>query len=303
MTAHQSIQHYHDKNLVPGKNELSQIQSRVDHLINAFKHSSFFKPMEVFIAGSYKKGTMLADHGEADIEFFYKNRTIHFPTLKNEAIRIVEANFPEAQVEESNVAVTVDFPFKENNIQVDIIVGFPVNSPKQQAQVSSSHHHRITTGRTHVKYVKKQKSMYPLYQSTVRLVKDWRDACDLNLKSLHIELIVAFLFAKRDIEDKEYPVILHSFFRHLTSMCDGGTAIIPVNWNLFEDNDISACYKNGNVMIVDPVNPSDNLADSLATEDIAEIKSTATKAISLINHNRWADLFDTEIILRNSNSK
>jgi tRNA nucleotidyltransferase (CCA-adding enzyme) len=296
MNAHQLIQHYHDKYLVPGKNELSQIQSRVDSLINAFQHSSYFAPMEVFIAGSFKKGTMIAGRGEADLEFFYRNSSIHFQTLRYEAIRIIETQFPEAEIEESSVAVTVIFPFKENDIEVDIVVGYPVNSPKQQSQVSSSDHYTITTGRTHVKYVKKQKSLYPQYQSTVRLVKDWRDAYELNLKSLHIELIVASLFATWDIEPMEYPGILHSFFRLLTSMCDGSTEILPVNWDLYDEDDISAYYTDDHVMIVDPADPSDNLADSLHTEDIAEIKSAATRAIYLINNNQWADLFGEDII-------
>lgn len=252
--------------------------------------------MEVFTAGSFKKGTMLSGRGEADLEFFYRKRNINFSLLKNEAIRIIKANYPTAEIYVSKVAVTVVFPFKENNIEVDIIVGFPVNSPKQQSSVVSSDHYTITTGRTHVKYIKKQKASNSLYQSTVRLIKDWKDAFELNLKSFHIELIVASLFDEWDIQPMEYPEILHSFFRHLTSMCDGSTPILPVNWNLFDMHDVTAKYNKENILIVDPADPSVNLADSLFSKDIADIKSAATKAIHLINNNLWAELFDESII-------
>ena len=248
------------------------------------------------IAGSYKKKTMLAGRGEADIEFFYRNRNIDFPLLRSQAIRILEINFPEAEIEESNNAVTTSFQYKNNEISIDIVVGYLVNSPKQMAQVSSPKQYTITTGRIHVEYVNVQKVKYPLYLSAVRLIKDWRDACGLHLKSLHIELIAASLFAEWDIEPMEYPEILRSFFRHLTSVCDGATAILPVNWNLFDEDDITAEYTKNNVMIVDPANPSDNLADSISVEDIAEIKSSATRAIHLIDHNQWAELFHEEII-------
>ena len=67
-----------------------------------------------------------------------------------------------------------------------------------------------------------------------------------------------------------------------------GISIIPRNWQKYED--ITALVSNLGIKIVDPGDPSVNLANNISLEQDIQIRNESLRAISLINDDRIDEL-------------
>jgi len=292
MTAHQLIDSYHNECLVPEQSEKDSIKGQVKRIFNAYKNNTALGPKELHIAGSFAKGTMLAGRMEADIELYYPRHNVSFYQIRDEAIRVAEACFPKAKISPSDKCINIEIEKKGTVRSFDIVLGFPVNSPQQMAEVRNEQQYIVTTGEFHVEYVKRQINEWSFYPNIVRLIKDWRNVWDVPLKSIHIELLVASALHYQKIEPLNYPECLKSCFKEMMSMCDG-TVISPVNWPL-DDELYDAPKSDAGINIIDPANPSDNMVDYLDSDDVTTIRRQATRAINLINNEDWRELWQDE---------
>ena len=289
MNAHQLINSYHSKCLVPEESEINSIKGQVKRIFNAYKINTAIGPKECHIAGSFAKKTMLAGRMEADIELYYPRHNVSFSQIRNEAQRVAVKCFPKAKITPSDKCIRIEINKKGTIRSFDVVLGFPVNSPQQMSEVRREQQHIVTTGEFHVEYVRRQIQKWSFYPDIVRLVKDWRNAWELPLKSIHIELLVASALHFQTIKPLNYPECLKSCFKEIIGMCDGNE-IIPVNWPLNEDL-YTAIRSNAGILIIDPANPSDNIIDNLDSEDVLIIKRQASRAINFINNEDWGELW------------
>jgi hypothetical protein len=292
-----ALARYVDEVLRPRTGENRQLQAKVDSVTATIQHNSRLFLREIRPGGSFAKGTMLRHTLEADVVLIFDKTLGKAPkwgALMDQVFVDLTHAFPNATVGRgAHIALHIGFEQKDGSqIDIDVVPSFLVNSPKQMASVKTS---KIYVGATtiwQVEYVRHMKALFPGYCDTVMLLKDRRDENDVPLKSFHLELLAASGLDCRGNDSRDIGLNLISGFREIQGFADG-TAVYPVDWDYFDDSDIPDDFGDY-CTLVDPANPRDNLARDFRKREIQIIRSEASRAISIVEECRYAELFDPE---------
>lgn len=264
--------------LRPTIDEKKTLKSTINRIENILINSSQFSVRKVVPGGSLKKGTMIRGHFEADVVFIIESFGFQsFSDLQQIAIHVLRNNFPKAaKIRPQNISIRLELNKPINRMMFDILIGYEINSPSQMTWVKMTDFYRGSTTKFHIEYVKQQKDG-SCYVEMVLLLKDWIQRQSLPLSGFQIELIAA-----QGVERCEYRGLvehLKSCYSTIVSFCDGET-IYPVDWNYFSYYQVTVGKSAAGVLVVDPGDPSNNVASNLSAQHIRDIKNAANRELS-----------------------
>lgn len=290
------LQDYIDQILKPTLEQKEFLNSKIRTIQSLFEHNSNLNLKECRPAGSFHKGTMLQYNPELDIVLVLnkeKGRKINFQQVLQESERLLRENV-ENMIIKKVTKISIKAEISDNNKRkygFDIVPTFWVNSPVQVGQVKNSLAYQGITSIWNNFYVLSQNKNYDFYQELVLLLKDWKNEHDLNIKSYIIELIVASALKYREIEDENpWEEDLIECFKEIISMIDG-SPIFPINWKYFDEEKDLDKFKSDRI-IIDPADPTVNLANDIREESFKILKSEATRALNNIKVGNYDAVFN-----------
>lgn len=246
----------------------AQVDRLIKTLSSAVKDQTDLKITSVVKAGSFAKFTILRktsdDPVDVDVVFYLAGKNLDhssFESLSEDIHKVLIKLYPTKAVEDFELqkkAATVTF--KGTGLAVDIVPVIQIESqPGYGYQFGTDGSKTKTCAPCQIEFVKTRKNSDSNYRTLVRLVKKWRNYCDIKpLKSFHIELILAFLQDRHGACDRIEQRLL-DFFLYVAQSGLKETIKFPENKGVigqFSDP----------VVIIDPVNNINNTASRI-TED------------------------------------
>ena len=203
------------------------------------------------------------------------------------------ANFPKAEIAiDSGVAIEMKFRRgKRIRYSIDVVPSYWVNSPIDVASVRDERAYKGITTIWHCEYVRRAAEHNPQFHSLVMLLKDWNNEHDKPLKSYHIELLVASAAEYQEFDLRKG--LEENLFECLreTAAFARGEPVFPVNWKYFDPEFDGAKFGDA-LVLVDPANPCDNVAESWSESEGESLERLANQAMSIVSQSRYRELLD-----------
>lgn len=281
---------YFDKNILRLEDEekagyIKQLDNLRDTLWEKVKEQGKYKIIKFLKAGSMQKGTVLRPRDgfgvDADLAVYFSDEDLETYDLNNlhsQLRDLLIAIYPQKQPEDFEVNPrTLAITFLTSGLDVDlvpIIADGPDNYGWQPSAVGAPPLRTSVTG--HIEFISRRAQEDSRYRAIVRILKRWRNHKELDaLRSFHIELICAYLQdtkgAVPTIEDG-----LLRFFLYIAQTRLSLRLAFP------ENTDTSHLFPGDTVVILDPVNDTNNVACRITTDERDEIVSGATHAWEII---------------------
>jgi len=258
--------------------------AQVDRLIAALSKSvgsrTSIKITRVVKAGSFAKFTILRksvdDPVDVDVVFYISGRDKEastFESLSSEIFELLVDLYPQKSVEDFEIqkkAATVTF--KGTGLSVDIVpvIGIPAE-PGFGWQFGLDGSKTKTCAPCQIGFVKTRKDADADFRTLVRLGKKWKNYNEIKpLKSFHVELIFAYL---QDTHGK--PTSIQQRFLDFLLFLAQSELRTAIS---FPENGGVVDKFHDPVVIVDPVNGSNNTASRITEDERSRIISAATEA-------------------------
>lgn len=272
------------------KEFLDQVDFLIESLERKIKEDASFKVKGFKKTGSIMKGTVLKPNGDkgvdADIAVFLdisESEKDDVDNLHNIIRKLLIAVYPTKKPEDFEVQPrTLGIHFHTSGLDVDLVPVIPIKSePGYGWQPSSQRGHPVKTSiQGQLDFIKNRRDADPRFKTIVRLLKKWRNENEFErFRSFTIELIVAHLYdrdgAAPSLEDG-----LQRFFLFVAQ-----TALkTPIS---FPELGKNLTFPKSPVVILDPVNKANNVAERLTDDERKEIVAGAEKAWSTIEAASW----------------
>jgi tRNA nucleotidyltransferase (CCA-adding enzyme) len=282
----------------PSEDQLKTLSGIMLSIANTIRNQSQIKIKEINPSGSYGKNTILRDHLEIDCVYIVEKNNWNYLELMDYLFKILnKSSLGIKKIDKKHHSINISINKKIGNISVDIIPTYEINSPKQMTEVKDIDSYIGSTSYWHKKYIKVQVNKNPNYIDIVRLMKYWKYQKNITLSSFALELITASSLEILE-NGPNYLLSIRNVYRTIQSFLDG-KGIYPVNWEkYFKNNEISAQKSKNGLLLVDPANPSDNLAKKMTKTEIKEIQRSIGKAMAAIENGDIESLFKKESVLR-----
>lgn len=297
---------YYDSNLLrlpadKRKEYHAQVDRLVDNLRRNVRDKTEIKITRVVKAGSFAKYTILRktsqDPVDVDVVFYISGKDANAETLDDLNMLIYDlliAQYPTKSVEDFQIqrkAATVTFV--GSGLSVDIV---PVIEDPNLAgygwQYDIHNGSKVQTcAPCQIKFVRDRKDIDGDFRTLVRIAKKWRNRAEIKpLKSFAIELIMAYLLDTRgkgsSIEQRFRDFLLYIAQSGLKEVIS------------FPENTKPIPQFSDPVVIIDPVNNSNNVASRVSEAERNEIVAAAQDAWETANfasaeddHEVWKELF------------
>ena len=260
-----------------------QAQRLQDKLEGYLADHDDFSLKRMMMSGSLAKGTALRSLNDIDVAVYISGSEAPHDIRDlldylAEKLRKAFPNFMPDQVKPQTYSVTVSF--KGSGLDVDVVPVLYSGLPNWRGNLVSQEDGSFleTSIPLHLEFAKARKRAAPThFAQVVRLAKYWarlmkQERQDFRFKSFMIELIMAKL-CDDGVDFSDYPEALQAFFTYLAT--SGLRQRI-----VFEDN--YAASKVGAlsdlVQIIDPVNPSNNVARLYTQRNVDAIVDAAMEA-------------------------
>lgn len=260
-----------------------QAQRLQDKLEGYLADHDDFSLKRMMLSGSLAKGTALRSLNDIDVAVYISGSEAPHDIRDlldylAEKLRKAFPNFMPDQVKPQTYSVTVSF--KGSGLDVDVVPVLYSGLPNWRGNLVSQEDGSFleTSIPLHLEFAKARKRAAPThFAQVVRLAKYWarlmkQERQDFRFKSFMIELIMAKL-CDDGVDFSDYPEALQAFFTYLAT--SGLRQRI-----VFEDN--YAASKVGAlsdlVQIIDPVNPSNNVARLYTQRNVDAIVDAAMEA-------------------------
>jgi hypothetical protein len=228
------------------------------------KHPDFtLKRMQ--LSGSLAKGTALRSLNDIDVACYISgadapSKVDALLDYLVERLRKAFPNFKPEQISRNHYSVTVSF--RGSGLDVDVVPILYNGDPNWYGNLVSQEDGSFleTSIPRHLEFAKKRKALHPEhYAQVVRLVKFWAklrksEDSSFRFKSFMIEMILAKL-SDDGVNFSDYPEALQSFF---TYVAKSGLSDTIAFSDYYPESEITV--NDDPVRIVDPVNPSNNVA-------------------------------------------
>lgn len=260
-----------------------QAQRLQDKLEGYLADHDDFSLKRMMLSGSLAKGTALRSLNDIDVAVYISGSEAPHDIRDlldylAERLRKAFPNFTPDQVKPQTYSVTVSF--KGSGLDVDVVPVLYSGLPNWRGNLVSQEDGSFleTSIPLHLEFAKARKRAVPThFAQVVRLAKYWarlmkQERQDFRFKSFMIELIMAKL-CDDGVDFSDYPEAMQAFFTYLAT--SGLRQRI-----VFEDN--YAASKVGAlsdlVQIIDPVNPSNNVARLYTQRNVDAIVDAAMDA-------------------------
>ncbi|MGG1518482.1 CBASS oligonucleotide cyclase [Paenibacillus oryzisoli] len=272
------------------KEKVDEYREQVNRLRNKLadylKDNPEYGLVKMLHSGSVRKGTALKTLNDMDVAVYVKPEAVDeddesdvLEYVRQALIEIYSKhNMKPEQFTIGHHCVKVSF--KGSGLDVDVVPVIPNGEADDRGYlITRDTGERVLTSiPLHLEFIRKRKSDNANFAQMVRITKWWRDQRDFKFKSFLIELIWAHIADTEGIADEIVPA-LKQFFRYIIKT-DLKSSII------FEDN-----YKKSKVTlsptgsnIFDPVNPENNVGQSLDDAKRERIVDEADDALGYLTH-------------------
>jgi tRNA nucleotidyltransferase (CCA-adding enzyme) len=269
--------------LPPGKRQeyLKQVDFLIKRLESKINEDASFQVVGFKKTGSLVKGTVLKPQGDngvdADVAVYLnvsESDKEDVAKLHQIILKLVRAVYPQKQSGDFGVQPrTLGIHFRESGLDVDLVPIIPiVGQPGYGWQPSSGQGQPVKTSvEGQIAFLKKRSDADPSYRSVVRLAKKWRNNKELDqMRSFLIELILAHLYDTRGVISGLEEGI-QRFFLYIAQ----SKLLQPV---AFPENGKLTQFPKGVVVVLDPVNSTNNVALRLTDAERKEIVQEAERA-------------------------
>lgn len=224
------------------------------------KHYQDSKTISHKYAGSIAKGTAVNCGYDIDIGILFNNED--FKTLKDmfdDVKKTLENEYGKANTREQNVSIRVEL----NNHEIDVVPGQRIsnNETNINLYINRDDNNRLKSNlHTHVDEIKNFEEL-----ETIKLLKIWKIRKGFKFKSFGLELMTKKAFKDQNLSG------LDNKFKYMM--------------NYIVDN-------IDEIVIIDPANSNNNIADTIKTTHKEQIKKYAKRALKCIENNSWKTIFD-----------
>lgn len=278
---------YYDSNVLRLSSEKrTEYHAQVDNLVSELrKHviaHSDLKVTKVVKAGSFAKYTILTktteDPIDVDVVFYISGQSVENSTLEglSELIHALLIKiYPNKAVDDFEIQRrAAKVTFAKTGLSVDVV---PViqdeHNPAHGWQFDKDTKEKnLTCAPCHIQFVRDRKDKDKHYRTLVRMAKRWRNfANPPGLKSFHIELILAYLL-DRDGPTQSIEKRFREFLGYISQMELNERIDFPEN-----EGKLKMAFTDP-VVIVDPVNPENNVASRITKDEKKKIVELALTA-------------------------
>jgi tRNA nucleotidyltransferase (CCA-adding enzyme) len=269
--------------LRPGKRQehLKQVDFLITRLEAKIKEDETFQVTGFKKTGSLVKGTVLRPQGDngvdADVAVCLnvsESDKEDVDKLHQIILKLVRGIYPQKQSSDFEVQPrTLGIHFRDSELDVDLVPIIPIpGQPGYGWQPSSGQGQPVKTSVDgQLAFLKKRSDVDTAYRTVVRLAKKWRNNKELeSLRSFLIELLLAHL---QDIRGA-VPCLeegIQRFFLYVAQ----SKLLEPI---AFPENGTVRKFPNNLVVVLDPVNSTNNVALRLTDAERSEIVEEAERA-------------------------
>lgn len=277
MLSNAQLLYFDSKHVRLPQDKRTEYHAQVDRLIKSLKaalrEDSDLKITRVVKSGSFAKYTILRktsdDPIDVDVVFYISGRErieSSRESLSEDIHDVLLKLYPSKSVEDFELqkkAATVTF--KGTGLSIDIVPVIPESTDSEHGyQFSTDGSVTKTCAPCQIQFVKSRKDTDKHYRTIVRLIKKWRNYSEIKpLKSFHIELILAYL-QDRDGPCQSIEQRLLDFYLYIAQSGLKEKIVFP------ENSDQSVKFTDP-VIIVDPVNDSNNTASRISEDERKQI--------------------------------
>jgi tRNA nucleotidyltransferase (CCA-adding enzyme) len=274
------------------KEYLKQVDNLIGVLEQKIKEDTSFKIKGFKKTGSIMKGTVLKPIGDtgidADIAVFLdvsESEKQDIDNLHSIIRKLLIAAYPTKKEQDFQIQPrTLGIHFTTSGLDIDLVPVIPIPSePSYGWQPSSQREHPVKTSiQKQLDFIQNRKKADPRFKTIVRLLKKWRNENEIDrLRSFAIELIAAHLYDKfgtaPSLEDG-----IKRFWKYLTQFQLKQNISFPENGKINN-------FPSDPVVILDPVNNTNNVTARLTNEERSEIVKAAQSAYETIETASWKD--------------
>jgi tRNA nucleotidyltransferase (CCA-adding enzyme) len=258
-----------------------EYHEQVDRLVTALgsklKEQTDIKVTKVVKAGSFAKYTILRktneDPVDVDVVFYISGRDVDHETLESltETIHAVLVKlYPNKSVEHFEIqrkAATVNFVGSGLSVDIVPVIENPWKSGYGWQYDIHDGSRVETCAPCQVKFVQNRKDTDANFRTLVRLGKRWSRHAEIKLKSFMVELVMAHVLDKNGSTGS----IEQRFRDFLLYIAESGLKEVI----RFPENGILVPTFTDPVVILDPVNSSNNVASRITEDERVEIVDAA----------------------------
>lgn len=269
--------------LPPGKRKeyLDQVDFLLGRLESKIKEDGSFRVTGFKKTGSLVKGTVIRPKGDdgvdADVAVYLdlsEADKSDIYLLHEIILKLVRTVYPQKNQQDFQIQPrTLGIHFRDSGLDVDLVPVVPI--PNQSGygwQPSAQKGDPVKTSvQGQLDFIRKRSNSDSSYRTLVRLVKKWRNVQELDsFRSFLIELVLAHIQdtqgASPTLEDG-----LQRFFLYITQSK-------LLERIAFSESGVVKNFPKDTVVILDPVNPENNVAKRLTDAERKEITSKAETA-------------------------
>jgi len=259
MTNHEYLQSILDEEKIDHTVEETKTTRKEikDFLINHYKDD---KTISHIYAGSIAKGTAINCGYDIDIGILFNNED--FSSLQemfDDVKKTLEKEYSKANTREQNVSIRVEL----NSHEIDVVPGKRIINDKTDVNlyVSRDDNNRLKSNLdTHVNEIKDFEEL-----ETIRLLKIWKIRKGFKFKSFGLELMIKKAFENQNL------IGLDNKFEYMM--------------NYIVDN-------IDNIVLIDPANSNNDIAETIKETHKTKIKKYARRALNCIKNDSWKTIFD-----------
>ena len=281
------------KQIYPDENQMNCLSGIVSSIGNILKNgSNYLKIKKVTPAGSLSKKTILKNHLEVDCVYILEHNGYSYNNNFLEVQRVLKENLPRETIFKiGSHSISFELNKRIGCVFVDLLPAFEVNNPSQISEVKNRDAYYGSTSLLQKKYFLNIIQNYSRFSDLVRLLKLWKNIRDIPLTSYMLELIVSNAIHNTE-KNQSFAFFLEMCFRTIQSFTDG-RPIIPVYWEKYFDNsNINFKFSKNNLWIIDPSDPSENIAEDISDEEKYYIHSEAINGVNNKHNNNYVFLYN-----------
>lgn len=229
-----------------------------DFLVDYYKKE---KTVDHIYAGSIAKGTAIKSKYDIDIGISFNNED--FRTLKemfDDVKMTLEKEYGKSNTREQNVSIRIE----KNGHDIDVVPCRKIknNDTKVNLYLNRKDNNSLQSNlHIHVDEIKDFSEL-----ETIKLLKIWKIRKEIKFKSFGLELMVKKAFEKQNI------VGLDNKFKYMMEY--------------IADN-------IGDIVLIDPSNTNNNIAETIKEAHKDRMKKYARRALKCIENDSWENVFDT----------
>lgn len=255
-----------------------------------------FDLVKMLHSGSVAKGTALKIIHDMDVAVYLKKgvevKESELLTWLMDRLKEAYSNLASDQFSCPSGSHCVTISFRGAGLDVDVVPVIEDDNPDDDYGylVTKDTGDQVLTNITlHIEFILKRKKAQPHnFRQVVRLVKWWvhqqkvKDS-SFRFKSLMVELICAHL-ADSGLDMSDYPTALQKVFAYIVQT---GLKRPIIFTDYYSASDVSDDIE-GVVKIIDPVNPTNNVAAKYTESERLKMVAEATEALDALTEAQFA---------------